>query len=59
MKYDIYKGTEEDLAVCGGELFLVGLSGRQVREFCQRQEIDAKDFLDGSLLNGFWVEEAF
>jgi hypothetical protein len=58
MKYDIYKGTENDMAESGGELQLTKCNKNLVKEFCKRQNIDYEKFLDGGYINGFWLEEA-
>ena len=58
MKYDIYKGTEKDMANSGGELQLTQCDIKHVREFCKRQNIDMQKFIAGDYINGFWLEEA-
>ena len=58
MKYDIYKGSEADMANSAGELQLTQCNKRHVQEFCKRQNIDMQKFLDGDYISGFWLEEA-
>jgi hypothetical protein len=62
MKYDIYKGTKEDLEDSGGELLHEKYNKFQVAGFCTRHGINAKDFFDGDYITvgetGFWLEEA-
>jgi hypothetical protein len=58
MRYDIYKGTENDMKESGGELQLEKCNQSYVKEFCKRQNIVYAKFLDGDYINGFWLEEA-
>ena len=66
MKYDIYKGTVNDIEESGGELILAKCDKSQVEEFCKKQFIhginNTADFLNGDYIAvgeyGFWLEEA-
>jgi len=57
MKYDIYKGKQEDMGE-GGDIQLEKCNVSQVKEFCKCHEINFERFIEGDYINGFWLEEA-
>jgi len=62
LKYDIYKGTEQEMKDSGGELNLVKCTYTQVKEFCKRLSVNFDKLMDGDYIavgkSGFWLEEA-